>query len=672
MLFRKHPLAIAMFTFISPFAFANEQTNVQKLETIQVQAQESQANFATQQVEKEQLMKGSVTIGNALDNELGVYTNEFGGGSSYPVIRGQDSARVKIVENGSDLTDVATLSPDHAVSVDPVLAKEVKIIRGPETLLYSAGSVGGTVDVKDGRIPEAMPKNEYEGSVMARYNSGSDERLGSLETTVALGDQFALRLEALKRHANDYIAPSGYEERRVDNTFAKDQTLNLGLSWIYDRGFVGMSYSNRQNQYGLPGHSHEYHDCHVHGLSLHCGAHGAHPGHGTGAHSDEDNPWIDLKSERYDVRSELRQPFTGFDALRAQASYTRYKHDELEGNEPITNFKNDGYTARLELDHQEWGAWSGTIGAQYVQQKIDITGDEAFLDLNKTKKWSLFAIEKANFNQVDYEVSARYDHQKINIDNTQLKDFNGGAFSAAAGASWEFIPNYTLSFTASHQERLPLPQELYANGVHFATNTYELGTDSLKKEKSNNLELGFAYNQDRLNYSMSVYHNWFNNYIYADTLDQEENFRLVKYSQDKARFYGTEAQLSYAFTEQYTWTVFGDYVRGKIDNQNAPRIPSGRLGTRFNVLVDDHWSGSAEYFHVFKQNKIADYETKTAGYNMLNLGLNYTDQINAKNSYTVFLEANNLLNDQVYQHASFLSTIPQVGRNFTVGVNFNF
>ncbi len=48
-----------------------------------------------------------------------------------------------------------------------------------------------------------------------------------------------------------------------------------------------------------------------------------------------------------------------------------------------------------------------------------------------------------------------------------------------------------------------------------------------------------------------------------------ENFRLVDYTQDKARFYGTEAEASYAINDVYKMSVFGDYVRGKIDNENA-------------------------------------------------------------------------------------------------------
>jgi len=75
---------------------------------------------------------------------------------------------------------------------------------------------------------------------------------------------------------------------------------------------------------------------------------------------------------------------------------------------------------------------------------------------------------------------------------------------------------------------------------------------------------------------------------------------------------------------------------------------------------------------VFQQDKIAAYETDTQGYNMLNLRVAYSGKYSNVGDYRVYFNANNLLDDQVYQHASFLSTIPQVGRNFTVGVNFNF
>ena len=686
MSFPKNILTLSILAVASVSVFAAENEQATTLDTIRIKAhplEQTSKDFAVADtvVDQKRLAQGAVTIGEALSGETGISSNQFGAGSSRPVIRGQDGPRVKILQNSSENIDVSTLSPDHAVTVDPALAKQVEVIRGPSTLLFGAGTVGGLVNVTDSKLPTALPEKGYEGNVGLRYNTGSDEKLATAGVTLGLGDQVALRVEGLKREANDYIAPDyvheGEKERRVDNTFAKGQTVNVGLSWIYDRGFTGISYSNRQDQYGLPGHSHEYESCHLHGLSLHCGEHDHdedghdHDDHDHD-HAHEAGPWIDLKSERYDVRTELDEPFAGFKKLRAQASYTDYQHDEIEEDTIATRFKNKGYDGRLELVHNPLGAWEGVIGTQYGQQKLELTGEEAFLAPNTTKKWSVFALEHAQLNDVHVELAARAEKQKIDIDDSSKKDFDGSAFSVSGAANWEFAPNYKLSLVTSHQERLPLAQELYADGGHFATNTYELGNDQLSKEKSNNVELGFHYDDNTFDYHVHVYHNWFDDYIYAQTLDRYKDFRLVQYAQDKAKFYGAEAEAGYQISPIYKLSVFGDYVRGKIDNDNAPRVPAGRLGTKLNADFDDHWSGSAEYYHVFQQDKIAAYETDSQSYNMLNLGVAYSGNYSNVSDYRVFLNANNLLDDQVYQHASFLSTIPQVGRNFSVGVNFSF
>ena len=684
MLLHKNLITLSIFAIISPAVFAADAIESQQLATIQLQAhplQQSAVDFAVadQVITHKTLAERGTSIGEALATELGVSSNQYGAGSSRPVIRGQDGPRVKVLQHASETADVSSLSPDHAVTVDPILAQQVEIIRGPSTLLYSAGTVGGLVNVTDQKIPTQMPEKGYEGQVGLRYNSGSDEKLASAGATVALGSQVALRVEGLKKDAQNYIAPDylheGEKERRVDNTFAKGETLNLGLSWIYERGFSGISYSNRQDQYGLPGHSHEYEDCHTHGNQLHCGDHDDHVLDHDGHDHDEEHkhagPWVDLKSQRYDFRTELNDPFAGFQKLRAHASYTDYKHDELEENIAMTTFKSQGYDARLELLHHPIADWEGVIGTQYNQQKLNISGEESLLAPNKTQKWSLFALEHKQFNALYVELSSRLEQQKIQIDSKQ-KDFDDYGLSYSGAVNWAFAPNYKLSLGASHQERLPLAQELYAEGKHFATNTYERGNENLTAEKSNNLELALHYEQDQFDYHVHLYHNWFDNYIYAQTLDQFKDFRLVQYTQDKAKFYGVEAQASYALNETYKWSVLGDYVRGKIDSDNAPRVPAARLGSKVDANFDDHWSGLAEYYHVFKQDKISAYENETAGYNMVNLGVAYAGQYAKNNDYRVYLKANNLLDDQVYSHASFLANIPQVGRNFSLGVDFSF
>ena len=617
---------------------------------------------------------------------MGVSSNSFGAGSSRPVIRGQEGARVKVMQNATETMDVSSLSPDHAVTVDPQLAQKIEVIRGPSTLLYGAGSVGGLVNVVDTKIPTVMPENDYTGDVGIRYNSVNDEKIAHAGVTVGLGSNVALRVEGLKRDANDYISPDYLhdhdgeleKEKRVGNTFSKLDNVNVGLSWIGERGFAGVSYSNRQDQYGLPGHSHEYESCHPHGDHLHCDGDTAHDharhGHDEGleeeAHADS-GPWIDMKTERYDFRSELDQPFAGFKKLRAQASYTDYQHDEIEDATVMTTFKSKGYEGRVELVHNPIAKWEGVWGVQASQQKLDITGEEAILEPNKTEKYSVFGLEHRQFGDFHVELGTRFDHQNVDIDSDQ-KDFDGNAFSYSGAVNWEFQPNYKLSLVGSHQERLPLAQELYANGAHFATNTYELGNENLSKEKSNNIELGLHYDGDQLSYHVHLYHNWFDNYIYAKTLDQYKNFRLINYNQAEAKFYGTEAEVTYQLNDVYKTSLFGDYVRGKIEDENAPRVPAGRLGTRINADFDDHWSGSAEYSHVFNQDKLASFEQETQGYNMVNVGFAYKYPLSNKQQAKVFFNANNLLDEKVYEHSSFLANIPQMGRNFVVGVDYQF
>lgn len=715
MSFSKHILALSITAAFAGSVWADDtsqpiQNNqsskgeVQQLEAVTFTAhplEQSTQDFgvADQTVNRAHLQQSGSTLGEALKQELGVYSNSFGAGSSRPVIRGQEGARVKVTQNATETIDVSSLSPDHAVTVDPQLAEKIDIIRGPSTLLYGAGSVGGLVNVTDSKIPSKMPVNGQEGHVGVRYNSGNDEKLANAGVTIGLGSNVALRVEGLTREANDYISPNYFheheegdfeKERRVGNTFAESDNVNVGLSWIGERGFAGVSYSNRKDKYGLPGHSHEYEACHLHDLKLHCEPHeeedhdhehedehghdhGHSHGHGHDEHDHEHGagPWIDLKSERYDFRSELKDPFAGFKKLRAQASYTDYQHDEIEGDEAMTTFKSKGYDGRIELVHNPLAQWEGVWGVQASQQKLDITGEEALFAPNKTQKYSLFGLEHRQFGDVHVELGTRFDHQKIEIDSTQ-KDYDGNAFSVSGAANWEFIPDYTLSLSASHQQRLPSAQELYSHGGHFATNTYELGDENLDKEKSNNVELGLHYEGDKLSYHVHLYHNWFDNYIYARTLDQYKNFRLIQYSQDEAKFYGTEAAIAYQFNDVYNASLFGDYVRGKIDNENAPRVPAGRLGTRVTANFDDNWSGSAEYSHVFNQDKFAAYEKETKGYNMVNVGVAYRYPLANKQEAKVYLNANNLLDETVYEHSSFLSNIPQIGRNFVVGIDYKF
>ena len=676
-MFKKtHIFALSILSLSIQHAFAQnsqQEVDVNDLPTIELQAQSTPKDHLNHAagdtvIGKDQLVQGATTIGNALNGQAGIYSAQYTGGVSRPVIRGQDGARVKITQNGGDPLDVSSVSPDHAVTVDPNSADQIEVLRGPETLMYGAGSVGGLVNVIDHKIPETMPENGYEGRIGARYNTGDDGLVYSGDTTIGLGRQVALNLGAVKRDANNYILPNDLQSdsRREDSTFAKSHDYHAGLSWIYDRGYTGVSYSERHDKYGIPGDvDSDWEPDHNMMLTI------------PAEHEDDgengSSSWINLKQKRYDVKTQLNDPFVGFSRLTAQANHTTYQHAEMDGDTPATLFHSTGTDMRIVLDNHPWAGWNGQVGVQFTRQKLTIDGEEALMAPTDTERYSLFALQTKQFGPVTTKLSTRIDHQDTSVDSDQ-KNFNGTSYSVAGESAWEFTPNHKISLDASHQERSPMAQELYSNGgLHGPTKSFEFGNDELTQEKSNNINLGFHGDQDALQYNLSVYHNWFDNFIYANTIDRKGDFRSIHYDQTDARFYGVDGDISYQMSARYNAGLFGDYVRAKpYDNGNAPRIPGGRMGTRIKADFGEGYSGTAEYYHVFHQDDIANYETEGKSYNMVNLGLAYQGQLNPKTGYQLYAKANNLLDSKVYLHESFLSDVPQIGRNFSVGIDFNF
>lgn len=637
------------------------------------------------------LSSGQATIGDALNGLPGVSSDTFGGGASRPVIRGQTSPRVKMLSDGASVLDASDISPDHAVTVDPLLAQRVEVLRGPATLLYGSGAIGGVVNVLDNKIPSALPEGGIDASVAGRVNSVAKERAAAVELSAQLSSNFVLHLESSTRRADDYKVPD-WTESHVDGSFADSQNSSVGFSWITPRGYVGLAYSYRNDDYGLPGHNHEYEDCHPHGSALHCGGHDDDDGDGHDhdhGHEHESPPTVDLMSKRIDLRGEYGDPFAGASRIRFRAASTDYRHHELEDGEIGTTFRNKGYETRVEVEHVPIGNWTGVVGFQHSNTRFSADGEEAFMPKTDTTSTGMFAVEHYQLNDAwHFELGARHEWQKLQPvnDARNRPKYDQSATSFSGAAIWEFAPDYSLTLSAARSERMPQAQELYARGVHIATNTYECGLlpsaltcggavndpDGIKKEVSNNIDLTLRKTVGDLSFSVGGFVNDSDNYIYARTLDQFEDFRLIKYAQRDAKFRGFEAEATYRFNDTVSATLFGDSVRAKFTDEggNLPRIPASRLGARVNTNWNA-FSGEIEFYRVDRQDRIADYETDSPGYNMLNLTLSYALDDEEKSS--VFLRGNNLLNQQIWNHSSFLANvIPLPGANVSAGFRYAF
>ncbi|XXQ67867.1 TonB-dependent receptor [Neisseriaceae bacterium B1] len=790
MLFYKRLFIISTITFTSSVAWSNDLkadgvtddvSSLNELAPVYIQGKRIQTegslldggrksrSVSEKIIRDEELKKRGANIGDALSQELGIHASQFGGGASAPIIRGQEGKRIKILHNNGETLDMSAMSPDHAVTVDSVLAKQVEVLRGANTLLYSSGNSAGVVNVVDNKIPTRQPEkeNKREVELGTRFNLADKERLFTGSITQGIGQNFAVHAEGLYRKSDDYKTPNytlkNQTSNKLANSFADSYSGSVGASWVGDKGYLGLAYSQRKDRYGLPAHSHLYDNAYIDIIRLSVVnfekpylrhypflldeldvdydnpgitfLHNHNGGHIHTArdedHRDSHQPLIGMKSKRWDLRGEWKQPVTGIDKIRLQATHVTYRHDEQTGSQVDSEFRNKGRNIRLEFVHSPLldGRLQGAIGFQHLYQDNRASNKHALhfkkqhlLQDNFVTQNSFFAVEQLSGKNWQWQLGARVERQKIAMkfnnyirwddEDVQPKDAHlkkphkGTARSYVSAFNW--LPNQQNKFSLvlSRQERMPNNQELYAHGKHLATNSFDAGNKNLKKEQSNNVELAWSFAGDKWDWKISTYYNHFKNYIYSDTLNDGRGprslsskypLRVNRYNQSKARFYGLEAELNYQIHPDYRVGVFGDMVRGKLKDRpalptgfylfgknrgkpigyaeqpdiDAPRVPPARLGMRVNADFTANLKGDLEFYRVFKQKRVSKLEQPTAGYNMLNAGLEYSGKWGTAD-YSTFVRVTNLLNAKAYNHASHLPYLPQMGRSISIGANVKF
>lgn len=628
----------------------------------------------------ELVRRRAATLGETLAGEPGIAASHFGAGASRPIIRGMDGPRVKLLSDGSEIMDASTISPDHAVALEPMLSEQIEVLRGPSALAYGGGAIGGVVNVLDKRVPTAVPERGIEGSVELRADSVANGVAGVFEVTAGSGN-LAFHAEGLKRDARDYRVGSGWDHSRVDGSYNQTETGSLGVSWVGARGYLGLAYTRQQNEYGLPGHSHEYEACHPHGNHLHCGHHGEEDEHDHDHEHDEHGgtPYVKLDSERWDLRGELLEPFAGFTRARLRASYTDYGHDEIERTEGIdsvgTRFRSKASDARVELEHAPLGGWRGVLGLQTGRRDFRADGDEAYVPPTVTTRQAAFLTEEYTLSDWRFEAGLRHEWQDIDVDSSIQRNRSHSGNSVSLGAVWNFAPQYSLGMTLSRTQRLPTAEELYASGLHMATSTWERGNPDLKAETAHNVDLTLRKLAGPTTFSVGVFHNRIDDYIHARTLDAHEDFQLIEYTQRDARFTGIEGAIRQQLDATFGLTLFGDYVRARLEagdgDRDLPRIPAHRVGLRLDAKWNA-WRAEAEVYRVGRQDDVAEFERETPGYNMVNVGLSYSGRYNTT-PWQVYVKGNNLGNQLAYAHTSFIkNAAPLEGRNLAVGVRLEF
>jgi iron complex outermembrane receptor protein len=664
----RHPLAWAIVAAQLPHAAlaADEAAAPLELESSVVSASaplasEAETVLPAAVLEGDQLLKRqAATLGETLQGLPGVRSASFGAGVGRPVLRGMDGTRVKVLSDGADVLDASSVSPDHAVTSEPLLAERIEVLKGPASLLYGGGAIGGVVNVIDRKVPTYVPEKGYEGKVELRANSVANEGSGVFDLTAGSGP-FAVHAEGVKRQADEYSIPGSPGKQA--GAFSDTDSYTLGTSLIGERGYLGVAYGEQHNLYGLLGQAEA--EC-AHNL-----------GNWTCtpvAGEDGGTPYIDMRQQRWDLRGELSDPLPGFELAKLRVGHSDYHHAEIEGGVAGTRITNNASDARLELTHQPLWGWQGVLGAQTQHRNFAAHGSEAYVPPSITDNHGLFLLEKYTAGAWRYELGLRHEWQDISADGQPSRSHNGN--SASAGAVWTFAPEYSLGLSFTRAQRLPSAEELYANGPHAATRTIELGNPDLGSETSRNLELNLRKFAGRTTFSLSLYRNAMSDFIYAADTGRAVGggYREIAYRQQDALLTGAEGEVRFQASEASALTLFADRVRGSLRGQGGdlPRIPADRFGARLEHNFSSALDGQLELARTRRQNRVADYETQTAGYTMLGANLGYHGKLSASD-YTLFLRGDNLLDAKARNNISFIKDdVLLPGRNLTVGLRVSF
>jgi iron complex outermembrane receptor protein len=635
------------------------------------------------------------TIGETLARQPGVSASFFGPNASRPILRGLDNERVRVLTDGIGSFDVSNTSVDHAVAINPLLADRVEILRGPAALLFGSGAIGGVVNMRDLRIPRAVPDEAVHVDAAAGLASAARERNVAASLNAPLGGGFvahvdgsffesgnyrgggfvfsrALRAEAAEEGGE--VAEEAQARGRVENTAARTWDVAGGLAWIGPNGAnFGFAVSHLENRYGIPNsleieHHDEDHE--------HEGDHDHEEDHDHEGHSHEDIT-LNMRQTRVDVRGAV--PLGGaFSELRVRGGWANYRHDEIEDTGEIgTSFFNKSWEARVELVQANRGGWQGASGVQYFSRNFRAEGEEAYIPANETRQLGLFTLQEIDLGAWRLEGGARLEHSNVKSAIVG-RERRFDAVSLSAGGSVDVGGGFRLALSAARTERAPAAEELFANGAHAATRAFEIGNPDFGIERQLGAEAVLRGRGRGWRVEVSAFINRFDNYIYLQpTGAEEDDLPVFQYRQADARFYGLELEAGVKLAQlgqaRIDLTGLLDYTHATIlgGGGAVPRIPPLRMIGGLEA-TGGAIGGRLEVEHVTGQDRIAAFETTTPAWTMINASVSWKP-FGADTATTLLLQANNIFDVEARRHASFLKDVaPLFGRDIRLSVRLAF
>lgn len=596
------------------------------------------------------------TLSETLSNLAGFDERKMGSAPGRPVIRGLGDERVLILQDGIRSGDVSAQSSDHAVTIDPISAQEVEIARGPQALAYGANAIGGVINVVRNQIETTVP-SKTTGSITLNGETVSTGISGAIDATVPYKD-FALSLNLNGRTAGDVGTPLG----EIDNTYYRSTNDAVGLSWVQDWGYLGGAFSTYLNNYGIPPDPN---------------------GHPNGVD-------IEMEKFQYDFKSEILVRNDFIQVIEGDFSIKNYTHREIESNGSLgTQFGLVTTNAEVKATHNSLGFLDkGTFGVWGELEDYAVIGAST-PDAN-SYKIGAYIIEEKDINKLHLEAGLRFDwvlnkpvenDPNSSIGNIRERSFP--ALSSSFAAIYSLGKGFSAGTSLLHSFRAPSLEELYSEGPHLASYSYEIGNPDLEPERGLAKELFLRYQSDKASAEAALFHNSFNNYLYARDTGQRNNSRPdlnnYQFVGTEAVLYGAEFSGEYQFLRNFVIDASISYTLGERnvseqeqatsgyngDTRPLPQIPPFKVKSSLKYANGGFEIGSRVRFSA-EQTRTGEFETPTDRYLLVDAFSQYRLE-GGKLLHTFSLNVNNLLNTEYYDHLSRIKDLrPQPGINVSL------
>lgn len=608
----------------------------------------------------------------------GIYGAEFGQGIVKPFIRGLGFSRIVTIYQGNKLEN-HQWGADHGLGINDLGIKSVDVIKGPASVLYGSGALGGVLLSKDDDF--YLNSRKLTGNLGVTYNSISNgiRTIGSLGKSYENNMFFALNA-AYETHA-DYKNGEG---RIIGNSRFNTQTIRL---------HTGIEKDNFQNKLSFTYNNQDL-----------------------GIISDEEMiPSKSLVTTRID--RDMQIPFQEVEDYLI--SYNQGTQSEsIETFVHLSHHFNDRKEIETEFDMVDLGLMQHhsfynlrlrfpkgkikhSIGTQgsYKQNNNLETAQKFLIPDARTFESGIYYLSSLDLESIFLQGALRYDYRTVTADATSsalvaydfilpgnpenrklTKTFSG--WTGSLGMTTKLNTKNTLKLNFSTGFRAPDLAELFSNGPHPGTSRFEKGNENFGREQSFQADANYSYRKNDFHGQVSIFGSRINNYIFfASTgeIREEDGLEVWSYLQTNADFYGVEFNLKHSWLEnnRLETAISGAIVRAseRGTNENLSFIPPNNYNAEISyfTLQDRSLYLFSKLRLIDDQNRTGFNEEKTPGYVLVNLGASkkiHFNKIDMEIGITVY----NALNKTYVDHMSILRAfnVSSPGRNLMLNLNWKF